>query len=391
MYNIESKPAAKAVWFTPSEARSYYGKYARDGITIHWWGDNTGANNHDNIVNYFLRRTDGSVNYVLSDNKITMMVDPDNVAWTSQSGNATTISIEHQPTLSAEGYKKSGWLVWQLEQRYGKTLKLYPHNYWWSTQCPGTLSLDRIRQEADKWKRGEYNTPAPTPPTAAANLEWIKFASPVVYKTNKQPTSLWDFNKTAWNQFTQPVKTFGLAETFVAYGRVINHTLNATYLVTEYSFTKKIANGVNEADLSLPVQPVPPPTPIPAPEPEKPEWVKNIRDIDNTIMWVKQDCELIDITTGKPTGTKRFAKDEEFVASALTSVGKTEYRLTDYSYKKGVYSGVPTDNLTLTAPGVPNIPPVPQVPATIDKNVVIAFLETIVRAITNFIDSLRKQ
>ena len=150
-------------WYTPSEARAYYKKYSRDGITIHWWGDGTGASNHDNIVNFFLGRKDqGSVNYVLSDNKITMMVVPDMVAFTSQSGNPTTISIEHQPTLGDSGYKKSGWLVHQLELQYGKTLQLYPHKHWFPTACPGTIDLNRIRAEANKLK-GDSMSPTRKP------------------------------------------------------------------------------------------------------------------------------------------------------------------------------------------------------------------------------------
>lgn len=151
MYPIEQKPASRSTYHSPAEAKAYYGRYSREGITIHWWGDGTGASNHDNIVNFFLRRTDGSVNYVLSDNKITQMVDPDNVAWTSQAGNPTTISIEHQPTLGAEGYKKSGWLVYTLEKRYGRKLTLYPHKHWFNTACPGTIDINRIRQEADNF------------------------------------------------------------------------------------------------------------------------------------------------------------------------------------------------------------------------------------------------
>jgi len=442
MYPIEIKLAPKSVWFTPAEAKAYYGRYSRDGVTIHWWGDGTGASNHDNIVNYFLRRTDGSVNYVLSDNKITMMVNPDNVAWTSQSGNATTVSIEHQPTLGAEGYKKSGWLVWQLEERYGKTLRLYPHNYWWQTQCPGTISLDRIRQEANKWKSGAYNqqpTPTPTPPPNSGFV-WTKLDKVVEYKCVKQPTNLWNFNTTSWSGFTV-VKAFNAGDKINIYGKVV-HPLGGTYLLTEYSFTNKITNGFNAVDMEVVSTPPPPstpewqsnrkplpkvtnmytlanaklvdvtnmavqkvypldteieikgetkvggnefylstysydnnkptgflkadlkasPTPPPPVEPEKPEWVKNLRDIDDTKYWFAADQELIDITTGKPTGTKSFKVNDEFIASALTVANNVEYRITEYSLSKGIYNGVPTVSLTLTPPEVPDVPPVPEDP-----------------------------
>lgn len=158
-YKIETKLAPRGVYFTPRQSNAYYAtRYARKGITVHWWGDNTGASNHNNIVNYFMRRKDGSVNYIVSDKKITMMVHPNNVAWTSQAGNPTTISIEFQPTLSAEGYKRGGWLINELEKKYKKTLKLYKHSDWTSTACPGTISLKRLRAEANKFKNAKTVT-----------------------------------------------------------------------------------------------------------------------------------------------------------------------------------------------------------------------------------------
>jgi hypothetical protein len=365
-YNIEQRLAPKSVWFTPDEARNYYGRYARDGITIHWWGDGTGADNHDNIVNYFLRRTDGSVNYVLSDSKITMMVAPENVAWTSQSGNATTISIEHQPTLGDEGYKKSGWLVWQLEQLYGRKLRLYPHNYWWQTACPGTISLDRIRQEADKWARGEYSpAPAPTPtPPSSAQLEWSSIPTRK-YRAKKQPTTLWRFDVTSWSAFT-PVKQFNAGEEIEIYGQCVNKTLGATYYVTKYSYDKKIPNGFNVVDLELIEQPTPPPIPTPTPPPvTDPEWVGNLKDVADTKYWLKEDAQLWDIANNKPAEgkfAKSFKKNDEFVAGAITAARGTEYRVTQYSFDKKFYNGLPIDKLTLTPPTVPDVPPTPQIP-----------------------------
>lgn len=157
-YPIESRPASKNSWFTPAESNAYYKtRYAREGITVHWWGGGESAGQHDNIVNYFAAQgTQGkkSVNFVVSDNKITQMVDADNVAWCSQAGNPTTISIEFQPTLSAEGYKRGGWLINELEKRYGRTLSLYPHSHWAATSCPGSIDINRLRAEANNFKKG---------------------------------------------------------------------------------------------------------------------------------------------------------------------------------------------------------------------------------------------
>lgn len=169
-YTLEFKRASSNGYHTPAQARAYYGRYSREGFTVHWWNTRDKVANtvagHDQTVNYIYNKSvagTGSVNYVVSDFKITYMVSPDNVAWASQSGNPTTISCEFSPHLSAEGYKKAGWLIDQLEQRYGHKLTLYPHKHWYATACPGDLDINRMRAEADKWKRGDYDRPTPIP------------------------------------------------------------------------------------------------------------------------------------------------------------------------------------------------------------------------------------
>lgn len=281
-YNIEVKPASKNGYFTPQEARNYYGRYSRDGLCVHWWGDGTGASNHDNIVNYMNGQSaqgNKSVNYVLSDNKITLCVSPDNVAWASQGGNPTTISVETQPTLGAEGYKKWGWLVDQLEQRYGRTLALYKHSQWFSTACPGTIDLNRIRAEANKWKSGAYN---PKPPVVAPPPPKPVPAPPtppkVVIQTtdipNKQvklirQANLWDLGFAKYVD-AKAVKTLP-AGTVIEASAIAKHPLGSTYYLTEYSYSKGVNNGINTKDcadvVSVPPPVVQPPAPIPVPVP----------------------------------------------------------------------------------------------------------------------------
>lgn len=283
-YPIEIKICSKNGWSTPQEAMGIWGRYSREGVTIHWWGDGTGADNHDNIVNYFLGQANAgnkSVNYVVSDRKITLMVSPDMVAWCSTAGNPTTISVEHQPTLGDEGYKRSGWLLWQLEGRYGKRLNLYPHNHWNATSCPGSININRIRAEADKWASGGYQpappppvpkpTPTPVPPPApTVSITTSPLPAPVVYTLNKN-ANLWNYNVATWADF-KAIKQFNKGDLFTVYAIADNHNVKAKYGVTEYSYKKQITNGVNMVDLSI-VTETPQPVPVPPPpqvEPPKP-------------------------------------------------------------------------------------------------------------------------
>lgn len=166
-YPIEVKQASRNAWFTPAESNKYYkARYSREGITLHWWGGNEQEDKHDSIVNYILGQAAAGVksaNFVVSDAKITQLVDPDNVAWCSNAGNPTTISIECEPGLSDEGYKRLGFLIATLEKKYGHRMNLYPHSHWVTTQCPGSISLDRARRAAASAGTVAATTPASTP------------------------------------------------------------------------------------------------------------------------------------------------------------------------------------------------------------------------------------
>lgn len=390
-YSIEIRLASKNGYHTPAEAKAYYGRYNRHGFTVHWWNtrENTPKNHHDNIVNYILGKASagtGSVNYVLSDKKITMLVNPDNVAWASQSGNPVSVSCEFDPWLGAEGYKKGGWLIWQLEQRYNNRITLYPHNYWIGTQCPGIISLDKLRQELNKWKTGVYDpvpvpTPVPIPPLPTKpTITYERWKEGVVQYVFNKNANLWDFNAVTHNDM-KIVKSYKKGDKFDVVGEAINKTVNSKYLMTSYSFgpgspthkdkyTPAYTTGVNAADLDvyIPPRPVPePPKPDPeVPAPYKPDWETNLRDITDTKAWFNKDQKLIDITTGNPAfvngNETLFTKDSPFEYSALTVSRGVEYRITEYSYTKGVFNGVPIDSLTLTEPGKPDVPPAPEIP-----------------------------
>lgn len=173
MYDIEVVAAPRQAYFSAEQSNGYYAtKYARNGITWHWWGGGEQEDKHDSIVQYLIKQGEAqikSVNYVVSDAKITMMVDPDYVAWCSGPGNPTTISVECEPGLSDEGYKRAAWLAKTLEKRYNKKLQFYKHKDWMATACPGTIDVDRIRREADAISGGELK-PVPTPAPVVNNI-----------------------------------------------------------------------------------------------------------------------------------------------------------------------------------------------------------------------------
>jgi len=359
MYNIEIRICSKNGWFTPDEARRYYGRYSREGITWHWWGDGTGASNHDNIVRYIASGAAAgqkSVNYVLSDNKITLMVGPDNVAWTSQSGNPVSISVELQPTLNAEGYKKAGWLAWQLKERYGHEMTYWKHNQWFSTQCPGSISLDRIKQEQIKWQSGAYNpapiptpdpTPTPIPPVTNVPVTFTQIAAGT-YVCNKQPTNLYQVNKSTWGGIGV-IKGFNKNDRIDIYGVVKNSTLGGEWYVTKYSFDNKLPNGFSKSDLDPYIAPIPePPVPI---EPQ-------VTVIPPITMFTITDGKLLNI---KDLGVvKIFALDTPMEIMGKSIFNGKEFYLTRYAVEHNTKQGFLVGDLKPSPTPIPE--PEPELP-----------------------------
>lgn len=267
-YAIEQVLASKAGWFTPAEARSYYGKYSRDGVTYHWWNspDQIGgdAAAHDSIVRYLNGRAAAgqapTANYVASETKLTLCVSPDNVAWTSSNGNSTTIGVEGSPHFTEAYYKKLGWLHDQLEQRYGKTLAIYVHFEWQAGTTCSPLVKQKIRDYANQWK-AERNQPAPTPApvTPPSNNTVTLKISDITNKKVRliKDTNLWDLAFKTWGE-AKSVKTLP-AGTIVEVSALAEHPLGGKYYLSEYSYSRGVGNGINVKDCEDYVDPVAPP------------------------------------------------------------------------------------------------------------------------------------
>lgn len=267
-YAIEIKQASKAGYFTPAEARSYYGKYDRSGVTYHWWNspDRIGgsAADHDSIVNYLNgRAAQGqapTVNYVASEPKLTFCIAPENVAWTSSAGNPTTIGVECSPHFTEAFYKKLGWLHDQLEQRFNRTLAIYVHFEWQpGTQC-SPIVKQKIRDYANWWKQ-QRQAPVVTPPPVqppSNNTVTLQISD----ITNKKvrlvrDTQLWDLAFKTWAT-AKSVKPLP-AGTIVEVSALAKHPLGGEYYLSEYSYSRGVGNGINVKDCEDYTDPVAPP------------------------------------------------------------------------------------------------------------------------------------
>ena len=140
------------------------------GITCHWWGTPTGQN-PEGIVSWLCdKRAGTSAHYVVSENTVWCIVDPDRRAWHAGNSKANhdQIGIELDPNMSrrAATEKTAAALIADLRAVYGN-LPLSPHKRWTSTQCPGNWDLGRLDRLARGVKPGVSGggatVPAPKP------------------------------------------------------------------------------------------------------------------------------------------------------------------------------------------------------------------------------------
>lgn len=236
------------------------------GVVVH----HTASTNLSSVLGWF--QTPGaqaSAHYVVADDKIYQCVKEEYTAWAVGDwlGNNGTVSIEVLNSGTGGDWpvsKKSSEtcikLIADIAKRnnLGK-LWLNPEATWptlaghrdySATICPGDYQYGKLPEYASKANDINY------PPEQKAELKWTKFSKVTVYQTTKK-TYLYDFNHTKASD-VKKVKDFDKGELIEIYGKCENKTIGKTYLLTEYSYTKKITNGFLESDMAKyePQQPV---------------------------------------------------------------------------------------------------------------------------------------
>jgi hypothetical protein len=393
-----------------------------------------------------------------------------NTSWAdgNLASNRRSITVEHHGDWR-NGYRNetviqnAAQLVAWLRDR-GIVNHYYRHRDVSSvyTLCSADLPVEEIWNRATQIINSS-NTPTP-PPVTKADLVWEKLAKPVTYVFNKQ-TNLWNFNATTHAGMIS-VKTFAKGDRVDIYGKVTNKSVGSTYLLTEYSYTQKITNGFNQADLDIYVAPAPVPTkpewernlkdiapvklqvlttqtPIvnlldgsivkqlgggtwvdfvktttvggveylisswsaehavangikradvgvpETPGNEKPEWLEKWYDIEDVDMYTRADTDLVNLEDGSTV--KVIPRGEKIRVASMTEWFGHKYAITQYSTEKKEGRGIRLDDLDLKPVTEEPTAPAPEQPPieTIDKNVVTAFLEMIVKLISEFINKLK--
>lgn len=151
------------------DAAAYYGGKKYDPIEshTHWWGEPGKAGTHDGNVNYIRNAKDLSVNFVVSENRVTMMVPLNKIALTTGARNPFAWKSENDPTLTEQQYVTMGFLHYLVEKLNpslrGEPIRL--HKEFYATSC-SAIDVKKVRAYADKFTSGALDPATGRPPVA---------------------------------------------------------------------------------------------------------------------------------------------------------------------------------------------------------------------------------
>ena len=108
------------------------------------------------------------------------------------------------------------------------------------------------------------------------------------------------------------------------------------YLISSYSATNAMPNGIKRADVGVPAQP---------PVNQKPEWLENWQDIADVKMYTRADTDLVDLTNGNTI--KVIPRATEVAIASTTEWHGQKYAITEYSTGKQLGQGIRIDDLDM--------------------------------------------
>lgn len=147
-------------------AQKYYGKpYLPIESHTHWWGEPGKAGTHDGNVSHIKNTADLSVNFVVSEKRITLMVPLNKIALTTGARNPYAWKSENDPTLTDWQYKTMGYLHYIVE-KLNPSLVNQPirlHKEFYATSC-SEIDRAKVREYANAFQTGKLNPATGLPP-----------------------------------------------------------------------------------------------------------------------------------------------------------------------------------------------------------------------------------
>lgn len=361
--------------YTPaSQTQAAYGRpRSIQGGAGHWWNWPRSGASHDGIVSYMANAArQAAPHAVLSAGRVTEMVRDQDTAWCTANANPITFAIEIDPRIMFRwGYDNPSQAEKDLGNQIFETLCEYiadkgyhnlpwkPHNVWApGTQCNPIPYDDVMRRAKEYWNAKHTNPSKPVP--GFTKLSEGK----LTMRAMLDKVEVWDLTT---NPNYKSVKTLNKNDTIDVVAFIDFN--NTRYYVTQYSVDNGKKVGVNRNDVSIVV-----------PEAQKPEWQRNIRDIEPIKLMVLAAqtpiLNLNDLSVIKQLGQGTWV---DFTKS--TTVNGKEYLISSYSAANAMPNGIARVDV-----GVPVVPPVNEKPAWLEKWEDIVDVDMYARADTDLVD-----
>lgn len=275
-----------------------------DGFTYHWWGDPAQRPTFEGVVSW-LSRPNGntSAHYVVEDGRVACIVSPYDASWAGGSAiaNASQIHIEMNPRASAGDKRTVAQFSSQLIDAFGDKLK-YGHNDWIATQCPGVYNVSEIDVDSYKWISGTdwgdvtdtapvQPTPAPEPPkpveVPTVQPEWLRNLKDI------EDTKLTVIPAEGARRVN--LLTSQEVDDVIPRGTQIDIAKETTvsgkrFYISAWSAKGNAAIGIPASSLGVTVTESPQ---------EKPEWLKNLKDIADQDFWTRSETPVLNLADGK--------------------------------------------------------------------------------------------
>lgn len=386
-----------------------------------------------------------SAHAVVTAGEVRELVRDQDVSWCTGSANPYTVSIECDPRITVGGQTAENVMATLAEYIADKgwhNLTWRPHKYWMNTGC-NPIAWEEVMRRAKIVWNDKYNKPKVTVAshqvfspakkmvfvrdTYLEDVSTAQAASSRVYKKGETVDEIagittmsngWQFARTRFsveNSIGNGFPADSLAEVAppapewqrnlkditpvnlmvlvpqtpivnlndlsvikqLGQGTNVDFTKMTTvqgveYLLSSYSATNAMPNGIKRSDVGVPAQP---------PVNEKPEWLKNWKDIEDVKMYARADTDLVDLTDGRTI--KVIPRGTEVAVASSTEWHGQKYAITEYSTGKQLGQGIRIDDLDMkpiTNPDVP-VEPAPEQP-TLEENV--GWLVKAVKAILAF-------
>ena len=335
--------------YTPGDqARATWGRPRTIEIVAqHWWGDpNTNPTYEGVIATLCNPSRQASAHFVATGTgrRVACLVDLNNASWATNSANPYSISIEGDPRCRDEDYDVIGELIAELRLIYGD-LPIKPHRDFVATACPGNYDLARIDRIArEKIKNADINKDfgqitVPVVPPAPVLPEWVRNLNDITdVKLSVLPaagTRVINLNTLA------PVN-----DVIIPKGTQVDIAKETTvggkkFYISSYSAQNGVSNGILTSDLGVPV--VVPPV-------EKPEWLKNLKDIADVDMYTRSETPVLNVSDSQtvqtlPINTKvRVIKATEILGKQMLILDG-EKTMVDTMYLSDKPIPAPNDDL----------------------------------------------